>query len=198
MIIIICVNNTLTRMLMMEPVEPWIQQLDTVFIANRVPLRRAAYKILGNWERSEDVVQDAYIKITESSVKQKVRQPLAYLFQIVRNLAIDHYRRVAFETELFETDEEGFPVSVLAATPETHVMNCQHLTLIADALAKLPERTKRVFELYRIDGYTHRMIADELNISTSLINILIHEAMDHCRNILLSETSERKERFTHI
>lgn len=176
----------------MEPVEQWVQQLDTVFIANRMQLRRAAYKILGDWERSEDVVQDAYIKITESSVKQKVRQPLAYLFQIVRNLAIDHYRRIAFETELFETDEEGLLVPVLAVTPETHAMNCQHLTLIAEALTNLPERTRRVFELYRIDGYTHRMIADELSISTSLINTLIHEAVNHCRNILLSKASERR------
>ncbi|WP_411182317.1 sigma factor-like helix-turn-helix DNA-binding protein [Nitrosomonas sp. Is37] len=53
---------------------------------------------------------------------------------------------------------------------------------MAQALAKLPERTKRMFELYEIEGYSHRMIADELAISTSLVYILIHEAMNHCRN----------------
>lgn len=169
----------------MESAEKWTQQLDTVFIMNRIQLRRAAYKILGDWERSEDVVQDAYIKITElSSVAQKIRQPLAYLFQIVRNLAIDQYRRTAFETELFGTDEEGLLIPVLSGTPEIQAMHCQNLVLVAEALAKLPERTKRVFELYRIDGYTHRMIADELNISTSLANILIHEATSHCKNVL--------------
>ncbi|WP_371113291.1 sigma factor-like helix-turn-helix DNA-binding protein [Nitrosomonas sp. Nm33] len=56
--------------------------------------------------------------------------------------------------------------------------------MVAEALAKLPDRTKRVFELYRIHGYTHRMIADELGISPSLANILIHEAINHCRNAL--------------
>ncbi|SDY87407.1 sigma factor [Nitrosomonas sp. Nm33] len=91
----------------MLSVEEWTQELDTTFIANRTQLLRAAYKILGDWERSDDVVQEAYIKITEMEAAQKVRQPLAYLFQIVRNLAIDHYRRVVFESELFGTDEEG-------------------------------------------------------------------------------------------
>ncbi|TYP89232.1 MULTISPECIES: RNA polymerase factor sigma-70 [Nitrosomonas] len=169
---------------MMMPVDKWSQGLGTLFIANRTQLLRAAYKILGDWERSDDVVQDAYIKITEMAAAQKVRQPLAYLFQIVRNLAIDHYRRDVFESELFGTDEEGLQVPALTGTPETHAINRQHLELIAEALAKLPERTKRVFELYRIHGYTHRMIADELGISTSLANILIHEAMNHCKNAL--------------
>lgn len=174
----------------MKPIEKWVQQLDTLFIMNRTQLRRAAYKILGDWERSEDVVQDAYIKVTELSLlAQQVRQPLAYLYQIVRNLAIDQYRRNAFETALFGTDEEGLLVPVSSGTPETQAMNCQSLMLIAEALAKLPERTKRVFELYRIDGYTHRMIAEELKISTSLANILIHEATDHCKSILLSKTN---------
>ena len=173
----------------MEPVEQWAQPLNIVFIENRMQLCRTAYRILGNWERSEEIVQDAYIKITESSSMQKVRKPLAYLSQIVRNSAIDHYRRLAFEAEIFKTDEEVSHVPESSETPETHTINRQHLKLIAGVLAKLPERTNRVFELYKIDGYTHRMIADELNISTSLINNLIHEAMQHCRDISLNKTS---------
>lgn len=106
----------------MKPIEKWVQQLDTLFIMNRTQLRRAAYKILGDWERSEDVVQDAYIKVTELSLlAQQVRQPLAYLYQIVRNLAIDQYRRNAFETALFGTDEEGLLVPVSSGTPETQI-----------------------------------------------------------------------------
>jgi len=170
---------------MMMPVENWTQELSTLFIINRVQLRRAAYKILGDWDLSDDIVQDAYIKVTEVSAMQNVKQPLAYLFQIVRNLAIDRYRRGIFETELFKSEEEGLFVQALTEMPETNAINRQHLTLMAQALAKLPERTKRVFMLYRLDGYTHRMIADELNISTSLANILIHEATEHCKGILL-------------
>lgn len=170
---------------MMMPVENWTQELSTLFIINRVQLRRAAYKILGDWDLSDDIVQDAYIKVTEVSAMQNVKQPLAYLFQVVRNLAIDRYRRGIFETELFKSEEEGFFVQALTGMPETNAINRQHLTLMAQALAKLPERTKRVFMLYRLDGYTHRMIADELNISTSLANILIHEATEYCKGILL-------------
>lgn len=168
----------------MIPTEEWTQEINTLFIMHRPQLRRVAYKILKDWERSDDVVQDAYIKIIEKASSQNVKQPLAYMCRIVRNLAIDHYRRMMFEAEHFGLDEEGLCVPATTDMPETDVINRQHITLILQALAKLPERTKKVFELYRMDGYTHRMIATELNISASLANILIHEAMKHCRHVL--------------
>ncbi len=171
---------------MVITIERWIQQFDILFINNRVQLHKAAYKILGDWERAEDVVQDAYIKITElSSNMQNVKQPLAYLFQMVRNLAIDQYRRNAFETELFGIEEEELLIPALIGTPEINAINRQQLEYIVKALSQLSERTRRVFELYRIAGYTHRMIADELNISPSLANILIYQATEHCKSMLL-------------
>ena len=85
-----------------------MQQMDALFIAHRIQLRRAAFKILRDWDRADDVVQDAYLKIREcSDNKSEVKQPIAYLFQIVRNMAIDQYRRYVFELDLFDSEEEG-------------------------------------------------------------------------------------------
>lgn len=172
----------------MSTVGSWMHQIDSLYVMNRTQLCRAAYKILGDWEKSEDVVQDAYMKIRENTLKTSaIKQPLAYLFQAVKNLAIDQYRRALFEAELFGLEEEGLQIADKANLPELHAMNTEELMIIVEAIGRLPERTKRVFELYRIDGYTHRMIADELGISVSLTNILIHEATDCCRNILLEK-----------
>ena len=148
-------------------------------------LRRAALKILGDLARAEDVVQDAYLKVTESERAPNIKQPLAYLYQIVRNLAIDRHRRAAFEGGLFENEEEGLQVPGQMATPEVTAISRQNLTVVARALSELPERTRR-FELHRLDGHTHCAIATQLNISTSLVNILIHDAMNHCRAALRS------------
>ncbi|MGH8685630.1 MAG: RNA polymerase factor sigma-70 [Nitrosospira sp.] len=160
--------------------------LSTVFVAHQAQLRRAALNIVRNPERAEDVVQDAYLKVTETAGVLNIRQPLAYLLQMVRNLAIDRHRRTAFEGGLFEREEEGLHVPALIGTPEATAISRQHLALIARALSELPERTRRVFELYRLDGHTHCAIASKLDISTSLVNILIHDAMDHCRAAIKS------------
>ncbi len=160
--------------------------LTAVFVDNRAQLRRAALKILGDPARAEDVVQDAYLKVTEAERAANIKQPLAYLYQIVRNLAIDRHRRTAFEGGLFENEEEGLRVPGLMATPEAAAISRQNLTAVARALSELPERTRRVFELHRLDGHTHCAIAAQLNISASLVNVLIHDAMDHCRAALRS------------
>ncbi|SCY65073.1 RNA polymerase sigma-70 factor, ECF subfamily [Nitrosospira sp. Nl5] len=160
--------------------------LSSVFVAHQAQLRRAALNIVRNPERAEDVVQDAYLKVTETAGILNIKQPLAYLLQMVRNLAIDRHRRAAFEGGLFEREEEGFHVPALIGTPESTAISRQHLALIAGALSELPERTRRVFELYRLDGHTHCAIASKLEISTSLVNILIHDAMDHCRAAIQS------------
>lgn len=176
---------------MVIPVEKWAREINILFVTNRVQLCRAAYRILGDWERSDDIVQDAYIKVIEMTTTQNIRQPLAYMFQIVRNLAIDHYRRIMLEADLFGVDEEGLHVPSLAGLPESHAINREHLALVIQALANLPERTRRVFKLHRVDGYSHRMIADELKISTSLVNILLHEATNHCRQALQSSNAAK-------
>lgn len=174
---------------MMNSEAEWILQMDALFIAHRVQLRRAAFKILRNWDQADDVVHDAYLKIREcSDNKVEVKQPIAYLFRIVRNMAIDQYRRYIFELDLFDNEEEGLLVPDKLRTPEAYLMHYQDLNLVMKALSKLPDRTRRVFELYRIEGYTHRMIAEELNISASLVNILIHTATRHCKEILSSKT----------
>ncbi|QOJ22786.1 MAG: sigma-70 family RNA polymerase sigma factor [Gammaproteobacteria bacterium] len=173
----------------MNSEDGWVLQVDALFIAHRAQLRRAAFKILGDWDRADDVIHDAYLKIRVcSDNKSEVKQPIAYLFQTVRNMAIDQYRRSVFELDLFDSEEEGFLVPDKLRTPDIYLMHFQSLDLIIVALSELPERTRRVFELYRIEGYTQRMIAEELQISVSLVNILIHTAIRHCKEALSSSS----------
>lgn len=151
-----------------------------MFITHHAQLRRAAMKILGTREQADDVVQDAYIKVVETA-PHHVEQPLAYLFQVVRNLAIDRYRHVALESRLFATEEEGLYVAANAGTPESVAGNLQQLSLVADALSKLPERTRRAFELNRLGGHTQREVADQLGVSATLVNFMMRDALVSCR-----------------
>jgi RNA polymerase sigma-70 factor (ECF subfamily) len=158
--------------------------LANVFVTHRSQLCQVATKILGSHHRAEDVVQDAYLKIREANTVFVIRQPVAYVFRVVRNLAIDHYRRAALESNVFTVEEEGHSVPSQSELPETTAINRQQLTLVARALDQLPERTRKVFELYRMGDHTQRDIAKMLNISPTLVNFMIRDALDHCRNAL--------------
>lgn len=162
------------------------QNLDwyAVFVEHRPQLQRAAFKILGNAERAQDVVQDTYLKMIEAAAVFNAKQPLAYLFQMVRNLAIDAHRRSALEARFFVGEEDGMDVPASSGTPESLSVNRQDLRIVADALAQLPDRTRLAFELHRLGGLTQREIADEFGVSITLINFMIRDAMSHCAEAL--------------
>jgi RNA polymerase sigma-70 factor (ECF subfamily) len=102
----------------------------------------------------------------------------------VRNLAIDRHRRLSMESFFFVEEEEGMQISSSASTPEANVISRETLTLVAKALSALPARTRRAFELHRLDGHTQREVAEELGVSTTLVNFMIRDAMDCCREVV--------------
>lgn len=155
------------------------------FIASRSQLRDAATRILGCHQRADDVIQDAWFKIAEVAPTLVVRQPSAFLFQVVRNLAIDRHRRLSMESTVFGEEEEGAYVMSSPATPERDVISRQILSLIASDLLTLPVRTRRAFVLHRLDGCTQSEVAAELGVSTTLVNFMIRDAMACCRKYMV-------------
>lgn len=51
-------------------------------------------------------------------ITSSFKAQLSYLFQIVRNLAIDHYRKQAMELKYSGSEEEGLNVVVQNASPK--------------------------------------------------------------------------------
>lgn len=162
-------------------------QLEATFIAHRVQLRGVAQKIVGQRELADEVTQDAYFKLTDTALSSRVQQPLAYCFQVVRNLAIDYRRRMNFEFNVFAVEDEGMNVPTPQATPEQYAISQQNLSLIDKVLDGLPARTRQAFEMYRLNGLTQRDIGQKLGVSAALVNAMIREATEalmHCRHLL--------------
>ncbi len=153
------------------------------FMDCRQRLLNLATRILGCHHSAEDVVQDAYVKMIQASAECEIKHPVSYLHQIVRNLAIDRFRRMAWETHNFANENDGLQISEPAQIPETILIGRQHVRMISEALAELPKRTQTAFALYSVDGYTQREIAKKLDVSPTLVNFMIRDAQKHCRNV---------------
>lgn len=120
------------------------------FVDNRTILVKIAARITGCRSRAEDVVQDAFFRLQSApQITSSFKAQLSYLFQIVRNLAIDHYRKQALEQKYSGPEEEGLNVVIQGASPETSHINYATLEHIADALTELPKRTRYAFEMWR-------------------------------------------------
>ena len=159
------------------------QALQATFIEHRERLQEAAQRILGRRHLAEDVLQSAYLRITDSSAHLVIRQPLNYCFQVVRHLAIDYCRRQALEAQFFTSEIEGQAVPAPQLSPERAAMSGQFLSLIDEALARLPSRTRQAFVLYRLEGLTQRAIADRLGVSPTLVNFMIKDAIEALKQV---------------
>ena len=114
----------------------------------------------GNAEEAEDILQEGFIKIfkkldsfrSEGSFEGWVRR-------IFVNTAIEHFRRKRYLMPVTEKEEntiEGKYTSVLDELAEKDI-----LALVQE----LSPGYRTVFNMYVVEGYTHKEIADILNIS---------------------------------
>lgn len=136
----------------------------------------------------EDLTQDVFLRVLARPPAAPARavalNPVGYLYAIARNLCADHERRARREprAELSETDLARIVDPAPGA--ETVVYDRQRLELTRAALAELPERTRRAFELHRLGDYTIAQVADQLDLSVTRTWGLIREAYEHLRRRL--------------
>jgi RNA polymerase sigma-70 factor (ECF subfamily) len=153
-----------------------------VFMTHRAALVDYATPIVGCPARAEDVVQDAYLRFAqrpEMGEDQALRQPLAYLYRVVRNVALDCVRRMSAEARRDKAQEILAPMATTAPSPEDIAVSRDGLRQIETALADLPDRARRAFELHRFEGLTFQQIAERLDISPASAHRLTRDAMVH-------------------
>ncbi|WP_455925910.1 RNA polymerase factor sigma-70 [Pseudomonas putida] len=152
-------------------------------VTNRAGLIKTAARITGCPSRAEDVVQDAYLRVSDMKTQTlPFNARLSYVLRIVRNLAIDTYRKQSMEQRYFVSDEQNLNAAPQIANPESINVDRQTLGKVDSALAQLPERTRYAFVMYRVHGKPQKDIAAELGVSPTLVNFMIRDALTHCKN----------------
>ena len=152
-----------------------------IFMEHRPELINYAKKFIDCPHRAEDIVQEAFVKFNKASSTTLLCSPTAYLFRIVRNLAIDSLRVKSRESKVISSEPEFENIADDTPTPENVALYKSEMELMNEALNELPERTRTALEMHRINGYKLKEIAAKLNISTNLAHSLICEGMKHCR-----------------
>ncbi len=126
---------------------------------------------------AEDLVQEAVVRLfTYTRKAVEVRNAEAFLTRTALNLAVDLHRstrRDRFEPDSVETlellDIGPMPDEVLAAE--------QRLLGMRQALDQVSRRTRDVFFMHRLQGFSHAEIAAKLGVSKSAVEKHIASAL---------------------
>ncbi len=111
-------------------------------------------------ESAKDILQEAWIRVFKYIQKfdSKKGNLEAWMRKIVINTALQRYKHLRYETEksgLEHVQSHTFIPSVYAQ------LGAKELMQLVD---KLPEGFRLVFNLYVVEGYSHKEIAAMLNI----------------------------------
>jgi len=152
----------------------------SLFIAHRRPLVDYATGIVGSRAHAEDVVQEAWFRVSRMDDFSVVREPRNYLYRLVHNLAIDTRRKIARELWRSAPEEAAHFVADEAPSSEQAFAGQEELRLVLEAMAELPERTRLAVHLNRVEGLKLKEVADRLGMSVTRTHVLIASAIAHC------------------
>jgi RNA polymerase sigma factor (sigma-70 family) len=124
---------------------------------------------------AEDLTQETLLRALNSEVHRD--QPDAYMFRIAQNLLIDRSRRLRIRNAHLRTFEENPGRDLDPLDPERIALGREQLAKLLAALEELPERTRTIFILYRMEHMPQDAIGETFGISASAVKQQIAKAM---------------------
>lgn len=121
----------------------------------------------GNADR-EDLVQEVFLHMARHQDLNHVRDVERFLFHAAGNVLRDWRRKqVTHASDHHEPLNDE--LKDVGLTPERVLLGREALDVLADALARLPERTRVIFSLYHFDQVPHAQIARDLGIAVRTV-----------------------------
>jgi RNA polymerase sigma-70 factor, ECF subfamily len=124
-----------------------------------------AYRIMGERQASEDLTQDAFLKVWRgaSSYRADRGSVRTWILSIVHNRGIDQIRSQASRRRTQERIEASAPRSHPSEAFAEAWRNSQR-DQVREALNTLPSEQLKILELAYFSGYTHVEISDLLGL----------------------------------
>lgn len=150
----------------------------------RLHTRRAyqlAYRVLGSREDAEDLVQEAFMTALDHIATFERGRPFSpWLSRIVLTRALNA-RKAHARRRVQPLNEEAMATT---PSPLAAVASNDTRERVRSALARLPERQRVIIQLFELDGYGAKEVAEMLGLSAGTVRWHAHEARRALRGML--------------
>ncbi|WP_428949855.1 sigma-70 family RNA polymerase sigma factor [Streptomyces sp. cg35] len=151
------------------------------FEAARPRLEAIAYRMLGSASEAEDAAQETYLRWQAADV-ERIEVPEAWLTKVLTNLCLNQLTSARARRETYvgqwlpEPLLEGDPMLGPAETAEQRD-SVSYAVLVL--LERLSPNERAVYVLREAFAYSHREIADILDLSEAASQQILHRAKKH-------------------
>ncbi len=165
--------------------------LETLYGVHRREVLRFLTARTGDRAEADDLLQELWIRARAHA--GPVGDGRSYLYRMAHNLIVDRLRaqqRRMRRDRRWSDERHGDDAGLIdradpAPTPEEALIAREEGQVVRAAIATLPERARRAFELHKLRGMSHAEVARDLSISISAVEKHMSVAMKHLRRILL-------------
>jgi RNA polymerase sigma factor (sigma-70 family) len=170
-------------------------ELLDAYMSRRDDLIRFFAARLRSMAAAEDLVQDLYLRVASLDPGERVENPSAYLYRLASNLMLDRLRSDRRASARDGAWLQGRRVEMggeeVADEPsaEQSVAARQRLSQVARAIADLPPKTRRAFELHKLEGLTQEETARALGVSRKTVEKQISAALQRLVARLAEDSS---------
>lgn len=142
-----------------------------------------------NSDEAEDILQEGFVKVfrklesfrSEGSFEGWVRR-------IFVNTAIEHFRRKTYLQPITEREEESFEGAYLSALDTMAEKD------VVSLIQQLSPGYRTVFNMYVVEGYSHKQIAEMLGISEGTSKSQLSRAKQILQGLVQKHIEKRKVR----
>ena len=134
----------------------------------------------------EDVVQETFLRVArQEGVEEKLSRSLdsvrSYLFSIATNVIRDSYRKAVTRQKYDDLARHGAKALGVEISAEDVVSTQEQLRLVKAAIMRLKPDCRDAFVLHRFEGLSYREVADTMNVSVSMVEKHIMQALSDIR-----------------
>lgn len=153
----------------------WFRSIFDQYYEN---IRSFAYYKTGDVDLAEDIVQETFLKIWTNRSEVKSDTLKSLLYTIASNIIKNHFKhqKVVFNFQKNDQPNE------LSDETDSNLRQEELNRELQDALAEIPEKSREVFLMNRIEGLTYTDIADRLSLSVKAIEKRMSEALSIIRS----------------
>jgi RNA polymerase sigma-70 factor (ECF subfamily) len=151
-------------------------EFDQMLVNNTDFLKPFAFTLTRDNEAAKDLLQETMFRALANREKYNVGTNVkAWLYTIMRNIFINHYRRRVKQNTIFDATPNDFFLNYQQATVANSAETSMQMKEIQAAIHGLPDIFKSPFMLY-FEGFKYHEIAHILDEPLGTIKSRIHFA----------------------
>ncbi|MFV0590568.1 MAG: RNA polymerase sigma factor [Draconibacterium sp.] len=134
-------------------------------------------------DRIDDVLQEVFVKIWQNRKKINSADSFnSFVFTITRNLLLNELRAYISNEKMKDEIRKKSTAQEYSSIAQIEYADLKEK--VDTIIETLPERQKQIFILSRIEGLSHKEIAEKLNIKTKTVEYHIAKSISYLKGRL--------------